>query len=155
MATTTCGFNSGPGVNGRDLLVGNGPTLLVKIGFDQTFDPARDLTARAPNLPEPPLPALVDTGAAESCIDNGLAMRLNLPIVDRRTVSGVHGAGAVNVHLAHVHIPALAFTLYGPFCAVDLVAGGQAHHALIGRTFLQNFTMIYEGRTGTVTLHNN
>jgi hypothetical protein len=82
-------------------------------------------------------------------------MRLNLPIVDRRRVSGVHGAGDVNVHLAHVHIPNLGYTIYGPFCAVDLVAGGQAHHALIGRTFLQAFTMIYEGRTGTVTIHND
>src|SRR5262245_3185672 len=86
--------------------------------------------------------------------DLARSMRLNLPIIDRRSVSGVHGAGAVNVHLAHVHIPSLALTLYGPFCAVDLVAGGQAHHALIGRTFLQGFTMIYEGRTGNVVLHN-
>jgi predicted aspartyl protease len=155
MARTLCGFDSGPGVNGRDLLVGNGPTLLVRIGFDQTFDPARDLGVRVPNLPDQPLPALVDTGATESCIDSGLAMRLNLPIVDRRQVSGVHGAREVNVHLAHVHIPALGYTIYGPFCGVDLVAGGQAHHALIGRTFLQAFTMIYEGRTGTVTIHND
>jgi len=99
--------------------------------------------------------ALVDTGATESCIDGGLAMRLNLPIVDRRPLGGAHGVNEVNVHLGHIHIPALAFTIYGPFCAVDLVAGGQAHHALIGRTFLQAFTMIYEGRTGTVTIHND
>src|SRR5262245_14496442 len=125
MPTTTCGFNSGPGANGRDLLVGNGPTLFVRIGFDPTFD-SQSVPLQVPNLPQQPLPALVDTGATKSCIDSGLAMRLNLPIVDRRTVSGVHGAEAVNVHLAHVHIPALAFTLYGPFCAVDLVAGGQA-----------------------------
>src|SRR5262245_27820099 len=38
--------------------------------------------------------SLVDTGAMESCIDSGLAMRLNLPIVDRRKISGVHGASA-------------------------------------------------------------
>jgi predicted aspartyl protease len=155
MARTLCGCNDTPGASGRDLLVGNGPTLFVKIGFDPTYDPVRDLTIRTPNLPEQLLPALVDTGATESCIDSGLAMRLNLPVVDRRRVSGIHGAGEVNVHLGHVHIPSLAFTIYGPFCAVDLVAGGQAHHALIGRTFLQGFTMIYEGRTGTVILHND
>lgn len=38
---------------------------------------------------------------------------------------------------------------------IDLAAGGQAHLALIGRTFLRNFTMVYEGRTGTVTIHND
>lgn len=155
MARTLCGFNDTPGVTGQDLLVGMGPTLFVRIGFDQTYDPVRDLSVRTPILPQQDLKALVDTGATESCIDGGLAMQLNLPIVDRRRVSGIHGAGEVNVHLAHVFIPSLAFTIYGPFCAVDLVAGGQAHHALIGRTFLKAFTMIYDGRTGTVTLHND
>jgi hypothetical protein len=33
--------------------------------------------------------------------------------------------------------------------------GTHLSQALIGRTFLQNFTMIYEGRTGTVVLHND
>jgi hypothetical protein len=79
-------------------------------------------------------------------------MRLNLPIVDQRQISGVHGAKEVNVHLAQVHIPTLGITLYGPFCGVALVAGGQGHYALIGRTFLQHSTMIYDGRSGTVTL---
>jgi hypothetical protein len=97
----------------------------------------------------------VDTGATESRIDSTLAMHLNLPIVDRRTIAGAHGAGEVNVHLAQIHIPSLAFTLYGPFAAVDLAAGGQSHRALIGRTFLQHFSMHYDGRTGTVTLSND
>jgi len=40
------------------------------------------------------------------------------------------------------------------FSGVHLAAGGQHHLALIGRTFLQNFTLIYEGRSGNVTIHN-
>ena len=40
----------------------------------------------------------------------------------------------------------------GAFCGVDLKAGGQIHSALIGRTFLRHFKMIYEGKTGTVTI---
>jgi predicted aspartyl protease len=155
MATTLCGFNNTPGTtNGRDLLVGTGPTLFVQIGFDPGFDPAAQ-PARAPVLPAAPVHALVDTGATESCIDSTLAMNLNLPVVDRRLISGAHGAGEVNVHLAQIHIPSLGFTLYGPFAAVDLIAGGQSHMALIGRTFLQHFTMHYDGRTGTVTLSND
>jgi predicted aspartyl protease len=155
MPTTKCGFDDGPAARGRDLLIGAGPTIFVMIGFDPTYDPAGDVKVRLPLLPQQQLPALIDTGATESCIDGGLAMRLNLPIIDRRRVGGVHGAGEVNVHLAQLHIPSLSSTLYGPFCAVDLIAGGQAHHALIGRTFLQHFTMTYEGRTGTVTLSND
>jgi hypothetical protein len=125
----------------------------VNIGFDPAYDPA--VPANAPVLPPDSLWALVDTGALESCIDSDLAMRLNLPVIDRRQLSGAHGAKEVNVHLAQVRVPALNFLLYGPFCAVDLAAGGQRHRALIGRTFLQYFTMIYEGRTGTVTLSND
>ena len=98
--------------------------------------------------------ALVDTGATESCIDSLLAAQLNLPIVDRRQIGGVGGAQLVNVHLAQVYVPTLSQTIYGAFAAVHLAAGGQAHQALVGRTFLQNVTMIYEGRTGTVTIHN-
>jgi hypothetical protein len=79
-------------------------------------------------------------------------MRLNLPVVDRRLISGAHGAKEVNMHLAHVIVPSLTFTIYGMFAAVDLVAGGQHHNALLGRTFLQRFTMTYEGKTGTVTM---
>jgi hypothetical protein len=153
MAKTFCGFDDSPSVSGCAQLVGFGPTLLVMIGFDPNYDPATP--QNPPVLPLPALPALVDTGATASCIDSGLAMRLNLPIVDRQMIAGVHGNREVNMHLAHIHVPLLAFTVYGPFAGVDLIAGGQAHHALIGRTFLQHFTMIYEGRTGTVVLHND
>jgi hypothetical protein len=91
----------------------------------------------------------------KSCIDSGLGDDLNLPIVDRRMTGGIHGAKEVNVHLAQIFIPGLSYIIYGPYCAVDLAAGGQTHLALIGRSFLRNFTMIYEGRTGSVTLHND
>jgi predicted aspartyl protease len=96
--------------------------------------------------------ALVDTGAGESCIDSALAAQLNLPIVDRRLISGAGGTHEVNMHLAQVAVPSLGVTIYGAFAGVHLAAGGQTHFALIGRTFLQNFTMLYEGKTGTVVL---
>lgn len=98
--------------------------------------------------------ALVDTGAGECCIDNLLAGQLKLPVIDRRTIAGSHGSHVTNMYLAQIHIPSLNFTIYGAFAGVDLKAGEQQHSALIGRTFLQNFTMVYEGKTGTVTLSN-
>src|SRR5258706_7979829 len=106
MALTTCGFNDAPGSSGCDMLVAIGPTLFVQIGFDPTFDPLA-IPIGSPNLPTNLLHALVDSGATESCIDSTIATALNLPIIDRRSVSGVHGAGEVNMHLAHIHIPAL------------------------------------------------
>jgi hypothetical protein len=82
-------------------------------------------------------------------------MQLNLPVIDRRITAGAHGAKEVNVHLAHVGVPSLGLVIYGPFCAVDLAAGGQHHLALIGRTLLRHYTLTYEGRTGTVILSND
>jgi hypothetical protein len=75
--------------------------------------------------------------------------------IDRRMIAGIAGSHHVNVYLAQVHVLALRYTIFGAFAGVDLKAGGQVHSALIGRTFLRAFTMIYEGRTGTVTLSND
>jgi hypothetical protein len=152
MAQTKCGFNDSPGASGAELLVTFGPTIGVDIGFDPKFQPQ---PGNIPAAALTGLPALVDTGASESCIDSLLAAQLNLPIIDRRKVSGVHGSDEVNMHLAQVRIPTLNWIIYGAFAGVHLVAGGQTHRALIGRTFLQNFTMVYEGRIGTVTLSND
>ena len=122
---------------------------MVDIGFDPNH---RDGSAAPPNLQEKSVAALVDTGATESCIDSGLAMQLGLPIVNQLLVAGVSGQLQVNMHLAQILIPPLKFTIYGAFAGVHLAGGGQRHLALIGRTFLQNFVMIYNGRTGEVDI---
>lgn len=149
MPTTKCGFTSAPGANnGDELLMFYGPTLLVDIGFD----PAFKLGGPTPAPGIQGVAALVDTGATESCIDNLLAATLNLPIVDRRRIGGVGGAHEVNMYLAQVRVPSLNFTIYGAFAGVQLAAGGQQHQALLGRTFLRAFTMVYDGKTGDVTI---
>ena len=129
---------------GSRALVLFGPTLRVQIGFDMDFRPNAGVQR-----------ALVDTGATDSCIDSALAMDLRLPIVGRQRVAGVHGVDEVNMHLARIHVPDLREMLFGRFAGVHLAAGGQPHAALLGRTFLQHFTMSYDGRQGTVTLNND
>ena len=155
MAETKCGFEDVPGgAPGSEFLSLYGPTLFVNIGFDPAYK------WDSQNPPPPPIPgitgirALVDTGASECCIDSLLASKLNLPIVDKRTISGSYGSHDVNVYLAQIHIPTLNMTMYGAFAGVHLSAGGQSHMALIGRTFLRHYTMVYEGRTGTVIISN-
>jgi hypothetical protein len=64
----------------------------------------------------------------------------------------VHGKLEVNMHLAQVYIPSLGFTIWGMFAGVHLAAGGQHHKALLGRTFLQNCLMTFNGTTGKVTI---
>jgi hypothetical protein len=98
MAETKCGFNDAlGGQTGSELLVFFGPTLMVNVGFDPNFKPA---DGGVPVASVTAMGALVDTGATESCIDSALAMQLNLPVVDRQTISGVHGPKEVNLHLA-------------------------------------------------------
>ena len=146
MPTTNCGSAE------QSVLVRFGPTVYVQVGLDPGFRPTDQ---KPPALPADMFPALVDTGAEECCIDNDLAMALDLPIVDRREIAGAHGSDEVNVYLGQVHVPSLRFTMYGMFAGVALQAGGQPHFSLIGRTFLRYFTMHYDGRSGIVTLSND
>ena len=151
MPETNCGFIDAPGgVSGSVLLEAHGPTIQVDIGFDPAYQLNQPGSKPIPGMTG--IHALVDTGAMESCIDSMLATQLNLPIVDRRPVSGVHGTLDVNMYLAQVHFPTLSFTIHGAFAGVHLLAGGQIHMALIGRTFLRHCTMVYQGRTGAVII---
>jgi predicted aspartyl protease len=149
MPIIECGFPSDDAGDAADKLVSIGPTLFVDIGYDGAFDP------NAGGVPAPQaqqIPALVDTGATESCIDDELAKELNLPLIDRQEIGGVGGKHIVNMYLAQIHTPSLAFTHYGRFAGVLLNEGGQSHRALIGRSFLQRFILIYDGMRGQVSL---
>jgi predicted aspartyl protease len=151
MPEIQAGFQDAPdgSVKGSHLLTLTGPTIPVDIGFDPSYNPAAPTTPAAAAVG---VSGLVDTGATESHIDSALAVQLNLPIINRRMIAGSNGAHMVNIHLAQIHVRALNYTIYGEFAAVELAAGGQTHRALLGRTFLRNFTMIYSGATGDVRI---
>ena len=144
MASIECGFEGRP-----DKLVEYGPTVVVQIGFDPKYP---IVSPYRPNLPSTQFHALVDTGATESCIDSAVAMGLDLPVVDRRNVAGVQGLSPVEVYMAQIYIPELDVAIGGRFSGVQLTDGGQPHSALIGRTFLLHFKMVYEGQTGVVRI---
>jgi hypothetical protein len=122
-----------------DQLVEIGPTLEVDIGFD----PAFRLGDARPALGGRSLKALIDTGAVDNFIDDDLAQALNLPIVDRRVVSGSSG----QIYSKQLHL-----TLQDPMGCLKLSAGGQIHSALLGRSFLQYCDLEYHGKTGRVFL---
>jgi len=96
--------------------------------------------------------ALVDTGAGESCIDDVLARKLRLPVTDRRKIAGASGPSWHDVYMGEIYIPATGNTIIGPFTGVHLIKGGQQHGVLLGRTFLNNKVMIYDGVNGTVRI---
>ena len=132
------------------LLIRFGPTLQVTVGHLDAKDPAVPVLdgGRASES----VYALVDADALESCVDDQLAKKLALPVIDRQQCAGVGGPSTHDVYLALVEIPALAFVQYGRFMGVHLAIGGQQHQALLGRTLLDGMVMIYDGAKGSVTL---
>ena len=149
MRRSECGFADTGAVRGADLLQKFGPTIGVRIGLDPNYVLGSDVPL---DLPEREYRALVDTGAAVSCVDANLAAALHLPIVDRQVHSGAGGRFEVNIHAAQIFLPELGWALDGRFAGVYLEAGGQPYHALLGRDFLKDFRMLYDGETGQVTL---
>lgn len=145
------------GVSPADTLVTLGPTIHVDIGFDVgvylnivngQVPPAA--AAGSPLMQQ--VPALIDTGALQSCIDEDLAQHLALPLVNQQTVAGVGGSATLNVYLAYLAIPALGTHQAGMFTGAKLSAGGQPHKALIGRTLLQGTLFVYDGASGSVKI---
>lgn len=152
MTDVNCGFSDQPGRSGQEALAIYGPTLLVEIGFDRAFrigSPAR------PDIPDDLRPALVDTGATESCIDADFARTMGLPLGNQGEVAGIGGVIPVDYYLAQIYVPGLNRAIYGQFAGIRLQGGGQPYYALIGRDFLQNYTLVYQGRTGAVTLSDD
>ena len=93
--------------------------------------------------------ALIDTGARMSCVDSGLAERLNLPIVGS-PIEGVGATGPFNSDpvLGRIHIEDFDTVVYGRFLALPLVEHDQPYHALIGRDILRRGKFTYDGVTG-------
>lgn len=131
-----------------NILVRLGPTIQVVVGHLDAQNPT--IPALASDQASEPTFALIDTGALESCIDDELAKKLGLPVIDKQQCSGVSGPSTHDVHLAYIDIPTLGFGQYGRFMGVHLASGGQEHRVLLGRTLLQTMVMIYDGVRGSV-----
>ena len=152
MPIVECGYRHDDHERPDDVLVVWGPTIMVSIGFDPDYQYENNEDGTHPKSQITQVPALIDTGAGVSCIDDALAKNIGLPIIDRQMVSGVGGATEVNTYLGHIYIPALDFTQWGQFMGALLTHGGQRHQALIGRTLLRNSLLVYDGREGQVKL---
>lgn len=155
MPIADAGFNDSHHGPGGELLRAIGPGLMVLVGPRRASPGAPTIDTTGNAVPPPPfqsVPALIDTGAAESCIDQSLADELVLPLVDRRVYSGAGGRHELNVYLAVIVIPVLGMNQSGLFGAVRLRDGGSPHRVLLGRTLLRGTVMVYDGRSGRVTL---
>jgi len=123
-------------------LQAHGPTLQVMVGGF----PGTSVTMSCA------VPALIDTGAQESCIDQTFAQSLGLPVIDTIPMAGVGGINQHPVFLAQLMIPELNWGQYGRFAGVALADGGQHHKVLLGRTALSSMIMIYDGLRAQITV---
>ena len=108
-----------PSLESVSSLLAFGPTLWVEVGPLV----ASVLPTDSPPL-SPPLPALIDTGAHQSCIDIRLAHEIGLPKIDVMKMAGIHGKTDHPVFAAQVIIAQLGMSQYGRFAGVDLAGGG-------------------------------
>ena len=109
-----------------------------------------------PQLPPDLYPALIDTGASGNCVDDQLGISLGLPVIHYGgEIFGSAGKHTVTIYLAQIHIADLGRTISGQFAGIHLAAGGQLYRAIIGRSFLSDFMLLYDGRTGAVTLNDD
>lgn len=152
MPAVECGFPDTAGLSGRQRLVAVGATLEVVVTLDPAYPTA---TPQTPADTETRVSALVDTGASACCIDVSLAEQLGLPVVDHRTISGIGGAVEVAIYRVQLQAPALRLRITGSMPGVHLAAGQQPHRVLIGRDFLQYFTMRYAGPAGSVQIRRD
>jgi predicted aspartyl protease len=128
-----------------------GPVVNVNIGLERNM--AMGLLAAGQKVPAPiQALGLVDTGASSTCVDNDLALKLGLPVVD-----------TVKMHSAshqEVEQPAYPISIeiigtpiqFGVHKAMAAKLSSQGLGLLIGRDVLAMFTMFYNGITGQITL---
>lgn len=135
-----------------DVLIRVGPLIAVIISAHPTAPPAPPLPSSAQPAQPTYVPALIDTGAYASAIDDALAQQLQLPIVNQRVVVGVGGQVTLNEYLGQILIPVLSASQYGTFTGAHLATAGVGYRAILGRTLLRDCLLVYDGESGSVKL---
>jgi len=102
--------------------------------------PARTLATRG----------LIDTGASDVCIDYRLAMELGLKVINQTTVGVVGGIAMANVYLGRLSLPEIGFDEVMPLYALKVRQ--PTHAVLLGRSFLQNYIVTFDGPAGHFTV---
>ncbi|MFN3314318.1 MAG: retropepsin-like aspartic protease [Hyphomonas sp.] len=102
---------------------------------------------------------LIDTGATFCAIKPKLAKRLALKIVDRKRISGVAPSGTgsqadgeADVAFGMVGLQDPPHDLPLQLIVADFLLDAPSMSLLLGRSFLQNFDLFYEGSCGRFTL---
>lgn len=128
-----------------------GPCVQVSIGLAQSV--ASQLLQQGKTLPKPAAGiALIDTGAASTCIDSNIAQQLKLPVVNVVNIaSASHASTQLNVYPIQIEVVGLPISIE-VLNAIGAALNAQGLIALIGRDVLQHCTLFYNGISGSTTL---
>lgn len=137
-------FKKADGHSDDGALQASGPTIQVSVCTMFTGNPA-DMKCEL-------VTALVDTGACKSMIDEELAVKLGLVVVDKANCIGIGGGSVHSIYMAGIIIPHLDYQQFGQFMSAPLKKSGNPQHVLLGRDFLSNTVMIYDGIRAQVTI---
>lgn len=132
-------------------LIRRGPVVQVSVGLAEPL--VTQLLQKGLSLPTPAAGlALIDTGAAMTCIDETVAQQIGLPVVDVGTLgSASHAATPVNIYPALIEFVGVTFRV-NALRAFGANISPLGYVAIIGRDLLQACVLVYNGQTGLVTL---
>lgn len=132
-------------------LLAQGPVIDIQIGVSSTL--AQYLNNNGTTVPTPISGlALIDTGASTTCIDSTIPIRLGINPVGTGTMATPSSTGSpMSLYPVKLDVIGFQMTVELPHAA-GVTLNNQGIIALIGRDFLQNCTLIYNGFTWEITL---
>ena len=136
------GFRDDPG-----RLINEGILLDVRIG--------RRPTRSEPNPPLVEQQALIDTGAQDCYVDDDLARELRLDLRGSDPVGrirDVRGPQKVLIYSTFILIDRFDIALHDPCPSYKIREMGGDFGVILGRHFLRQMRMLYDGPSGSVTM---
>lgn len=150
-------LNINYGKQAKIFLKNFGAVIQVTVGINQDFsETIKQANKKLPSAIE--AVALIDTGAFNSCIDNNFAKKLNLPILRKEkmgTISNpnyqanVYPCATISLH--DFHDKSKPVFTFQPNFLLGAELGSDDLHVLLGRDFLENGILIFNGPNGTIS----
>lgn len=150
MPLIEAGFKNSDGTSDPFSLLIYGPTIPVVVTANTPLPDMNIPTSLEQKIKN--VNALIDTGASTCMIDTKLAAELDLIAIDKTSVAGVNGPADHLIYMAAILVPQLEIHQFGRFLGANLKDGGQEHEVLLGRDFLANTIMIYDGCRSQITI---
>ena len=128
-----------------------GPLVQVIFGLGAAM--ATQLVQQGQPVPAPVSGlGMIDTGASTTCIDEAAAQAMGLPVIDVvQMTSASHASTPANVYPIQLQLIGTPIRVEIQR-AVGAELKTQGLLVLIGRDFLANCTLFYNGFTGSITL---